>query len=73
MVVTDSGPGLGDEDPERLFARFYRSPSHRGRIDGFGLGLALTRSFVTALGGTVELRSTPHGTTATVRLPQPAH
>ena len=73
VVVTDSGPGLGDEDPERLFARFYRSPSHRGRIDGFGLGLALTRSFVAALGGTVELRSTPHGTTATVRLPQPVH
>lgn len=73
VVVTDSGPGLGDEDPERLFARFYRSPSHRGSIDGFGLGLALTRSFVTALGGTVELRSTPHGTTATLRLPRPVH
>ena len=73
VVVTDSGPGLGDEDPERLFARFYRSPSHRGSIDGFGLGLALTRSFVTALGGTVELRSTPHGTTATLCLPRPVH
>jgi len=53
-----------------LFERFYRCESHRGVVDGFGLGLPLVRELVRALGGTVSLRRLDSGgTEAAIRLP----
>lgn len=69
ITVQDQGPGIPPQDCERVFERFYRSDEHRGHTAGFGLGLALTRDFVLALGGTVQLGRGPGGgTEAIVRL-----
>ena len=57
IEVTDSGVGMQPEELDAVFDRFYRGGG-RG-ADGFGLGLAIVRDAVTALGGTVELRSAP--------------
>ena len=60
IVVSDTGPGLLPEDGERVFERFYRSSRARG-TEGFGLGLALARDFVRALGGTIRASATDGG------------
>ena len=50
VVVRDHGPGIADEDAERLFDRFYRSARARGR-PGSGLGLAIVRQVAETHGG----------------------
>lgn len=59
IEVSDSGPGIPVGEEQRLFERFYRS-GDRDR-DGFGLGLAIVRQAVEALGGEVELASPAEG------------
>lgn len=53
VTIEDSGPGLGDEDPERLFEPFTRGSSGRNE-PGFGLGLATVRSILDSHGFTVS-------------------
>src|SRR5215210_545260 len=68
IEVRDTGSGIRREERDAVFERFYRAGG-RDR-DGFGLGLAIVREAVRALGGTVELDSRPgRGTTVRVRLP----
>jgi signal transduction histidine kinase len=65
VTVTDEGQGLGDEERERAFDRFWRGRSG----DGTGLGLAIVRSLVEADGGEAELvRADGGGLQAVVRL-----
>jgi two-component system sensor histidine kinase KdpD len=54
--VTDRGPGVPEDERERIFEPFHRIP---GRSDepGAGLGLAITRGFAEASGGRVWLES----------------
>ncbi|MFC7537494.1 ATP-binding protein [Sphingomonas sp. GCM10030256] len=56
VSVRDHGPGIAAEDQQRVFDRFTRIGSSRGEA-ALGLGLPLTRQFIEAHGGTVELRS----------------
>ena len=74
LTVTDHGPGIDPADQQRVFERFVRANvgAHPG---GLGLGLAVVRELVEAMGGEVSLDSSPgQGATFTVRLPrtQPA-
>ncbi|MCF7978304.1 MAG: diguanylate cyclase [Chromatiaceae bacterium] len=56
--VCDSGPGIDPEQHERVFASFEQLDSGAGRrYGGTGLGLAVTRSLVQALGGRLWLES----------------
>jgi two-component system sensor histidine kinase VicK len=65
--VSDTGPGIEPDDLGAVFDRFYRGGS-RG-ADGFGLGLAIVREAVRALGGRVAIRSdVGKGTTVRVTL-----
>ena len=60
IEVRDDGSGIPAAARDRLFDRFYRG-SQEG--DGFGLGLAIVREAVRALGGTIEIDSPPDGGT----------
>jgi signal transduction histidine kinase len=68
IQIRDTGPGIAEHDRERVFDRFFRANgSAKG---GFGLGLAITREIARALGGTLEIDSTPgEGTRVRLRLP----
>ncbi|MGZ3584159.1 MAG: sensor histidine kinase, partial [Ktedonobacterales bacterium] len=58
LTVTDTGMGIPLEDQDRIFGRFYRTDASRARASGgFGLGLAIVRDLVQALGGTVTVQS----------------
>jgi signal transduction histidine kinase len=70
LAVTDDGPGIPVADRERVFDRFTRLDSGRGRDDGgAGLGLAIVRDLVRTHGGTVTLQDAAPGTRAVVALP----
>ena len=67
IEVTDTGPGMSLAAEHSAFDRFYTGGN--GRREGFGLGLAIVRDAVRALGGSVEIESAPgRGTTARVIL-----
>jgi signal transduction histidine kinase len=68
--VTDTGPGIPEEDRDRLFEPFERgSGSDAGR--GAGLGLTLVRNIITLHGGTVRLNSEiGKGTQVVLALPR---
>jgi PAS domain S-box-containing protein len=64
--VEDGGPGVAEEDLERVFEPFFSTKTDRG---GTGMGLAITRDMIANLGGRVSLENLPHGgARATVRL-----
>jgi len=67
--ITDSGPGVSDDDRRIIFQRFARGAEGR-RSDGAGLGLAIVHAIAVAHGGDVLLDSTPgRGATFSVVLP----
>ena len=70
LRVEDTGPGLGDEEREHAFERFYLHERYgRERPVGTGLGLAIVKELAEAMGGTVRVESTPgRSTVFTVRL-----
>lgn len=72
LTVTDSGPGIGAEQRQRLFQPFATEASRLS--DGSGLGLAICREVVQTLGGSIRLDNRQrggdvHGLDAIVRLP----
>jgi len=70
--VRDHGPGIPPAEQARIFREFYRAPeAYRSNVEGTGLGLALVKRHVEALGGTVEVASAVgQGATFTIRLPR---
>lgn len=69
LRVRDHGIGIAPEDRDRIFERFERAVSVR-HYGGFGIGLWIVREIVQALGGTIQVDSTPgEGSTFTVTLP----
>ena len=58
LRAADNGAGVGEQDLQRMFERFWRADASRASR-GTGLGLAIVKHVVTAAGGSVEARSTP--------------
>ncbi len=74
ILVQDNGPGIAKADRERAFERFQRlAPSQQSQ--GSGLGLAIARTYVHAMGGSIELADGEDGSglTVQVRLPLAMH
>lgn len=71
VEVEDQGPGIGEEDLQRIFRRFHRADASRSReTGGYGLGLAITKAMVEAYGGSIVASNRrPSGTTFSVSLP----
>lgn len=68
--VCDHGPGISLQHQSRIFERFYRIDEARSRSGGTGLGLALVKTFVEGMGGTVTVLSRLNeGTTFSISLP----
>jgi signal transduction histidine kinase len=73
LRVEDTGPGLAEADTERAFERFYLHERYGlERRVGTGLGLAIVKELALAMGGSVEVESSPGTLTVfTVRLRVP--
>ena len=71
LEVADSGVGIPQEELPRLFERFHRVESTKGRTqEGSGIGLALVHELVKFHGGHIEVSSAlGRGTTFLVRIP----
>jgi two-component system sensor histidine kinase KdpD len=65
--VVDQGPGIPEQERERIFEPFYRRGSGNR---GFGLGLAIAKGFIEANGGEIAVESVPgQGSTFVVSFP----
>ena len=73
VAVQDSGIGIAAEHLPYLFERFYRvDPSRTRATGGSGIGLAIVRELVEAMGGRVDVTSQPgKGSCFYVYLPRP--
>ncbi|WP_150239488.1 DUF4118 domain-containing protein [Nocardiopsis quinghaiensis] len=70
LVVADHGPGVPEQERERMFVPFQRL-GDTDNESGLGLGLALSRGLLEAMGGSLEPETTPGGG-LTLRLALPA-
>ena len=66
LRIVDRGPGIDDAQSEAVFRPFQRTDDVPAAGAGVGLGLAIARGFVEAMGGTVALQVTPGGGTTVV-------
>lgn len=66
IAIEDTGEGISQKDPDRLFTPFYTT-----KTDGTGLGLAYAKKVVEAMGGAIKLtnRTGGPGAVLTVQLP----
>ncbi|KXV22203.1 ATP-binding protein [Gluconobacter japonicus] len=62
IIVEDNGPGLPDDELDRVFEPFVRIETSRNReTGGTGLGLSIARTILRAQGGDVRLMNRPEG------------
>jgi signal transduction histidine kinase len=72
FAVVDDGPGIPQDQRQRVFGRFYRlEPGRSGTSAGAGLGLAIVRAIATAHGGQVQAVDPQSGRGARIELVLP--
>ncbi|MGA8864587.1 MAG: response regulator [Gallionella sp.] len=54
---SDTGPGIPRDKQSRIFNSFDRLGAERGKVEGTGIGLVITRSLVVAMGGNIGFES----------------
>jgi CheY-like chemotaxis protein len=71
LEIADTGHGFSAEQGERLFMAFERLGATHSAVEGAGLGLALSKRLMEAMGGEIGARSEPgHGSVFWLRLPR---
>jgi signal transduction histidine kinase len=68
VEVADRGPGVPEDERERIFERFHRGRA-AGAESGFGLGLAIGRELAERMGGALLLEDSDVGATFQLALP----
>lgn len=61
VSVTDTGPGIPEDELELVFDKFVQSSKTKSGAGGTGLGLAICREILTAHGGRIWAENDPHG------------
>jgi signal transduction histidine kinase len=70
LEIADTGVGISPDEVARLFEPFYRSPATAAMAEGSGLGLAVVRSLVDLMGGTIRFNScVGQGTSVVLEVP----
>jgi signal transduction histidine kinase len=70
LRVCDEGPGIPEALRERIFEPFFSTKDRTVRTGGMGIGLALVRQSVLAVGGRITVQALePRGSAFEVRLP----
>ena len=70
--ISDNGPGFRADGIEKVFDRFYRF--EKNNVKGTGLGLYISKGFVEAQGGSIDLENIPGGGASfTLRFPSPSY
>ncbi|MGH2805835.1 MAG: ATP-binding protein [Actinomycetota bacterium] len=69
LDVSDEGSGIAPEQIQKLFMPYERLGAEHTKVKGVGLGLALSKSLVELMGGTLEVRTGSEGSTFSLRLP----
>ena len=59
FCVEDNGPGIPEEERERVFLKYYREQGVRDSVDGAGLGLAISKRIILAHQGRIWVESEP--------------
>jgi signal transduction histidine kinase len=71
FVVEDTGIGITPEDLPRVFQRFFRGDTARGRTEGAGLGLSIASWIAREHGAEISMTSQPGtGTRVAIRFPR---
>ncbi len=71
ITVTDTGPGIAAEQRALLFEPFERLGAEHTNVEGTGVGLALSRCLAEAMGGSLDVESTPgQGSRFWIELPR---
>lgn len=75
IFIRDSGPGIPENELERVLQPFYRVDASRSReTGGLGMGLSVARAIVLEHRGSITLRNRrPHGLEVEIRLPATQH
>ena len=61
LTITDRGPGIPEDERDRVFDMFYRVKVGSAPNSGAGLGLAICRGFIESLGGRIAAQSGADG------------
>jgi signal transduction histidine kinase len=70
VEIEDKGPGISEEDRNKIFDRFYKADKSRHDARGSGMGLSIAEEYAKRLGIKMEVESAlGKGTTFTIRLP----
>jgi two-component system sensor histidine kinase PfeS len=68
--IEDEGGGVPEQDLERIFQPFYRTGKSRHDRSGFGLGLALAKRQIAAVGGALHAANVGAGLAMIIDLPK---
>ncbi|MBF0265123.1 MAG: PAS domain-containing protein [Gammaproteobacteria bacterium] len=70
LGITDTGIGISIEDQNDLFKSFNRLSNDNSQVEGYGIGLVISKNIIELIGGTIDFQSTQgSGSTFWIEIP----